>query len=167
MGLKRWGNVLHRTLTDKFQVLYVGQCQTKCVLPTMSNKMCPSNNVKKNVSFYQCKRVCVLTMLTRKSNRRCPSRGGSRNSLKGGGVLGQNSSKGGGGVRVQVRGNFHILTSKKTTKNNLWRGGLNPNPPPPGSATAFYQCQTEGVLLTMSNRRFPSSNNVKQKVSKF
>ena len=29
-------------------------------------------------------------------------------------VLGKNSSRGGGGgVRVQVRGNFHILTSKK------------------------------------------------------
>ena len=40
-------------------------------------------------------------------------RGGSRNSLRGGGVLGHNSSKGGGGVRVQVCGNFHILTSKK------------------------------------------------------
>ena len=47
------------------------------------------------------------------------ARGGSRNSLRGGGggVLGQNSSKG-GGVRVQVRGNFHILTSKKP-QNNL------------------------------------------------
>ena len=43
-------------------------------------------------------------------------RGGSRNSLRGGGgVLGQNSSK--GGFRVQVRGNFHILTSKKKKKN--------------------------------------------------
>ena len=36
---------------------------------------------------------------------------------------------GGGGVRVQVRGNFHILTSKKKS----W-GGLNPLNPP-GSAT--------------------------------
>ena len=51
------------------------------------------------------------------------NRGGSRNSLKGGGeVLGQNSSKGGGGVRVQVRGNFHILTSKKK-KNQPLKGG--------------------------------------------
>ena len=48
--------------------------------------------------------------------------GGSRNSLRGGGVLGQNSSKGGGGVRVQVRGNFHILTSKKK-KNQPLKGG--------------------------------------------
>ena len=46
-------------------------------------------------------------------------RGGSRNSLRGGGgVLGQNSSK--GGFRAQVRGNFHILTSKK--KQPLWGG---------------------------------------------
>ena len=42
-------------------------------------------------------------------------RGGSRNSLRGGGgVLGQNSSK--GGFRVQVRRIFHILTSKKKKK---------------------------------------------------
>ena len=54
-------------------------------------------------------------------------RGGSRNFLRGGGgVLGQNSSK--GGFRVQVRGNFHILISKK--KNPL-KGGLNPLNPPP------------------------------------
>ena len=38
----------------------------------------------------------------------------------GGGVLGRNSSR---GVRVQVRRNFHILTS---TKKNLGGGGLNP-----------------------------------------
>ena len=50
-------------------------------------------------------------------------RGGSRNSLKGGGggVLGQNSSK--GGFRVQVRGNFHILTSKKNNHQPLKGGG--------------------------------------------
>ena len=43
-------------------------------------------------------------------------RGGSRNSLK-------------GGFRVQVRGNFHILTSKK---NPTSEGGVKPpNPPPP------------------------------------
>ena len=48
------------------------------------------------------------------SERSLYCRGGSRNSLKGG-VLGQNSSKG-GGVRVQVRGNFHNLTSKKKKK---------------------------------------------------
>ena len=34
-----------------------------------------------------------------------------------GGVLGRNSSKGGGGVRVQVRRNFHILITKKKKKN--------------------------------------------------
>ena len=38
----------------------------------------------------------------------------------GGGVLGRNSSKG-GGVRVQVHVNFHILTSKK--KNSEGGGG--------------------------------------------
>ena len=38
----------------------------------------------------------------------------------------------GRGVRVQVRRNFHILTSTKKTS-----GGLNPYPPPPGSATAI------------------------------
>ena len=39
-------------------------------------------------------------------------------------MLGQNSSKGGGGgvVRVQVRGNFHILTSKK--KKPTSEGGV-------------------------------------------
>ena len=48
-------------------------------------------------------------------------RGGSRNSLKGGGVLGQNSSK--GGFRVQVRGNFHILTSQKKEEKTSGGGG--------------------------------------------
>ena len=57
------------------------------------------------------------------------SRGGSRNSLKGGGVLGQNSSK--GGFKVQVRGNFHIPTSKNKKNQPLkGGGGLNPIPPP-------------------------------------
>ena len=68
-------------------------------------------------------------------------RGGSRNSLRGGGgVLGQNSSKGGGGVRVQVRGNFHILTSKKQQQQQPLKGGggLNPLTPPSGSATVLY-----------------------------
>ena len=41
-----------------------------------------------------------------------------------------------GGFRVQVRGNFHILTSKKK-KKNLWGGGGG-NPPPLGSATVNY-----------------------------
>ena len=39
---------------------------------------------------------------------------------------------GGGGVRVQVRRNFHILTSKKKPL----RGGVK-TPNPPGSATAY------------------------------
>ena len=43
--------------------------------------------------------------------------------------MGRNSSGGGGGgVRVQVRGNFHILTSKKNPSNG---GFKSPNPPPP------------------------------------
>ena len=41
-------------------------------------------------------------------------RGGSRNSLRGGGSGPEFFE--GGGVRVQVRGNFHILTSKKKQK---------------------------------------------------
>ena len=40
----------------------------------------------------------------------------------GGGVLGRNSSRGGGGGRVQVRGNFHILTSKQQQKTSV--GGV-------------------------------------------
>ena len=52
--------------------------------------------------------------------------------LRGGGVgvLGRNSSRGGGGggVRVQVRGNFHILTSKK--RQTSGGGGLNALPHP-------------------------------------
>ena len=43
-------------------------------------------------------------------------RGGSRNSLKGGGFWARILRR--GGARVQVRGNFHILTSKKN-KNLL------------------------------------------------
>ena len=48
-------------------------------------------------------------------------RGGPRNSSGGGGVLGRNSSGGGGGVRVQVRGNVHLLTSNN--KKTLGGGG--------------------------------------------
>ena len=48
-----------------------------------------------------CVWVCILC------------RGGSRNSLKGGGGFWARILRRGGGVRVQVRGNFHILTSKK------------------------------------------------------
>ena len=59
------------------------------------------------------------------------ARGGSRNSLKGGGGSGPEFFDGGGGVRVQVRGNFHILTSKKTQKTTSGGGGLNPLTPPP------------------------------------
>ena len=47
--------------------------------------------------------------------------GGSRNSLKGGGGFWARILRrgGGGGVRVQVRGNFHILTSKKKKNQPL------------------------------------------------
>ena len=56
------------------------------------------------------------------------SRGGSRNSLRGG--SGPEFFGGGGGFRVQVRGNFHILTSKQKKKTS--EGGfLNPLTPPP------------------------------------
>ena len=47
-------------------------------------------------------------------------RGGSRNSLKGGGSGPEFFE---GGVRVQVRGNSHILTSKKKEKQPLKGGG--------------------------------------------
>ena len=60
---------------------------------------------------------------------------GSRSSLKWG--FWARFLRGGGGGRVQVRGNFHILTSKKK-KKPLKGGGLNPLPPPPGSATDAY-----------------------------
>ena len=62
-------------------------------------------------------------------------RGGSRNSLRGGGS-GSEFFEGGGGFRVQVRGNFHILTSKKK-QQPLKGGGLNPLNPPSGSATGL------------------------------
>ena len=54
-------------------------------------------------------------------------RGGSRNSLRGGGS-GPEFFEGGVGFRVQVRGNFHILTSQKNKKT--LKGGLTPLPPP-------------------------------------
>ena len=60
-------------------------------------------------------------------------RGGSRNSLRGGGVLGQNSSKGGGGGGVRVQVQVQAKKHKKTLK-----GGLNPLKPPSGSATGIY-----------------------------
>ena len=43
-----------------------------------------------------------------------PCRGGSRNCLKGGGGSGPEFFEGGGGVRVQVRGNVHILSKKRS-----------------------------------------------------
>ena len=83
------------------------------------------------------------------------SRGGSRNSLWGGGGSGPEFFEGGGGVRVQVRGNFHILTSKKNTTSEGGGGGGKPPtpPPPPGSATGFYihccfhflECHSQGL----------------------
>ena len=45
-------------------------------------------------------------------------RGGSRNSLKGGSGP-EFFEGGGGGFRVQVRGNFRILTSKKNQQQPL------------------------------------------------
>ena len=48
-------------------------------------------------------------------------RGGSRNSLRGGGG-GSGPEFFEGGFRVQVRGNFHILTSKKKKKTS--EGGV-------------------------------------------
>ena len=48
---------------------------------------------------------------------------GSRNSLRGGGFWARILRRGGGGVRVQVRGNFHILTSKKKKKTSEGGGG--------------------------------------------
>ena len=60
-------------------------------------------------------------------------RAGSRNSSGGGGGSGLEFFEGGGG-RVQVCGNFHILTSK--TKTTSEGGVVNPPTPPPlGSAT--------------------------------
>ena len=55
-------------------------------------------------------------------------RGGSRNSLRGGGVLGQNYSKGGGlGSRsVGIFIYWHAKKNKKTLK-----GGFKPPKPPP------------------------------------
>ena len=53
----------------------------------------------------------------------------------GGGVLGRNSSRG-GGVRVQVHGIFIYWQANK--KKPLRGGGNPPTPPPPGSATADF-----------------------------
>ena len=54
----------------------------------------------------------------------CKHRGGPRNSSGGGGGVGAGIIQMGVGGRVQVHGNFHILTSQKKQKSN----------PPPGSA---------------------------------
>ena len=71
-------------------------------------------------------------------------RGGSRNSLKGG--FWARILRRGGGVRVQVCGNFHILTSKKKRKQPLKGGGLNPLTPPPLDPLLVYQLVgSEGV----------------------
>ena len=69
----------------------------------------------------------------------------------GGGVSGPEFFKG-GGFRVQVRGNFHILTSKKTTS-----GGLNPltmhplDPPLHNDSTenANNDNTTDGICYTI------------------
>ena len=61
-------------------------------------------------------------------------RAGSRHSSRGGGGGGSGLEffeGGGGGVRVQVRGNFHILTSKTKTTSGGGGGVVNPLPPPP------------------------------------
>ena len=90
----------------------------------------------------ECRKVvCMLGLIMRPSRKiGCVDyRGGSRNSLKGGGGgSGPEFFEGGGGVRVQVRGNFHILTSKKKKKKPL-RGGVKPPKPPSGSATGLSQ----------------------------
>ena len=65
-------------------------------------------------------------------------RGGSRNSLRGGGFWARILR--GGGVRVQVRGNFHILTSKKTQKTSAG-GGFNPPKHPPPLWIRYYYGQ--------------------------
>ena len=49
--------------------------------------------------------------------------------------------QGGGGVRVQVRRNFHILTSKKKP------GGGTPTPPP-GSATVMALDADHSLTVT-------------------
>ena len=69
-------------------------------------------------------------------------KGGSRNSSRGEGSGPEFFKGGGGGVRVQVRRNFHILTSKK---EHLGGGGVTPlTPPPPGPATG-HMLQDRGT----------------------
>ena len=59
-------------------------------------------------------------------------RGGSRNSLRGGGVLGQNSSKGGGGgLGSRSVGIFIYWQAKKKKKKNSEGGVKPPNPHSP------------------------------------
>ena len=68
-------------------------------------------------------------------------------------ILHRGGSRGGGsgpeffegGFRVQVRGNFHILTSKKKTSEG--GGVLNPLTPPPGSATVTLQSRIQRCML--------------------
>ena len=82
------------------------------------------------------------------------SRGGSRNSLRGGGG-GSGPEFFEGGFRVQVRGNFHILTSKKNKKTTSEGGGVKPpNPPPPsGSATDSGIFERGGHLILRSTSK--------------
>ena len=98
----------------------------------MSSRFCAAGHIKDPVPLMEKRRglspggqfppsfihqVIIITGLNKLYN----CRGGSRNSLRGGGGLGQNSSK--GGFRVQVRGNFHILTSKKEEEATSEGGG--------------------------------------------
>ena len=46
-----------------------------------------------------------------------------------------------GGVKVQVRGNFHILTYTKKKNQPLKGGGLNPLPPPLDPLLLIYQAR--------------------------
>ena len=60
--------------------------------------------------------------------------------FKGGGGSGPEFFEGGGGgFRVQVRGNFHILTSKKKEKQPL-KGRFKPPNPPPLWIRYCYPC---------------------------
>ena len=73
---------------------------------------------------------CFIAVEISSCKSRIPYRGGSRNSLRRGGGFWARILRrgGGGGVRVQVRGNFHIVTSQKKTSEG---GGFKPPNPPP------------------------------------
>ena len=98
------------------------------------------------------------------------ARGGSRNSLRGGGVLSQNSSRGGLGSRSV--GIFIYWQAKKTQKTSEGGGGKPPNPPPDPllHAYGYIQCRPlyihirvgEGILF-LSRKKwhwFSHSNTV-------